>query len=211
MLTRDRQDRRELDALQQVSGRWATAVLLAIVIGVSLALLASTLVLSGDWDLWVDWKDRVWWAVLVPSSSTMFLSAALYMGWRLLRIPSATMVALMTFALLWIDRAFLGFHVFAGFPLNFVWPGMILAGALLLDAAFVVTRSWLATSVTAMAAGFLFYPANFPALAPFLQPVVRDGRMLTVGNLQGLEYVRSSSPEYLRVVDVGSLHTFAGG
>ena len=63
----------------------------------------------------------------------------------------------------------------------------------------------------AMVAGSLFYPANFPALAPFLQPVVRSGRMLTIGNLQGLEYVRSSAPEYLRKVDVGSLHTFAGG
>ena len=66
---------------------------------------------------------------------------------------------------------------------------------LLLDAAFVVTRSWLATSVTAMAAGFLFYPANFPALAPFLQPVVRDGRMLTVGNLQGLEFIDTAAPD----------------
>ena len=35
-------------------------------------------------------------------------------------------------------------------------------------------------------------------------------RVVTVADVQGIEYVRSQTPEYLRIIEHGSLRTFLG-
>ena len=53
--------------------------------------------------------------------------------------------------------------------------------------------------------GGLFYAAQWPALAPFLQPVILHGQVLTVADTISFETGRSQGPEYLRMVERGSL------
>ena len=55
-----------------------------------------------------------------------------------------------------------------------------------------------------------FWVANYVTLAPFLQPVEFMGSVVTLSDLQGIEYLRSATPEYLRMVEHGSLRTFLG-
>jgi methane/ammonia monooxygenase subunit A len=45
-------------------------------------------------------------------------------------------------------------------------------------------------------------------LAPYLQPTQFMGNVLTVADVQGIEYLRSQTPEYLRLVEHGTLRTF---
>jgi hypothetical protein len=47
-------------------------------------------------------------------------------------------------------------------------------------------------------------------LAPFLQPVQFSGFTMTLADVQGFSYLRTQTPEYLRLVQQGSLRTFLG-
>jgi methane/ammonia monooxygenase subunit A len=47
-------------------------------------------------------------------------------------------------------------------------------------------------------------------MAAFLQPAQWMDRVVTVADIQGIEYVRSQTPEYLRIIEHGSLRTFLG-
>ena len=45
-------------------------------------------------------------------------------------------------------------------------------------------------------------------LAPYLQPTQFMGHILTVADVQGIQYLRSQTPEYLRLVENGTLRSF---
>jgi methane/ammonia monooxygenase subunit A len=45
-------------------------------------------------------------------------------------------------------------------------------------------------------------------LAPFRVPVEYLGNVLSVGDLQGYQYIRTSTPEYIRLIERGTLRTF---
>jgi methane/ammonia monooxygenase subunit A len=54
----------------------------------------------------------------------------------------------------------------------------------------------------------LFYPGNWPIIAPLHVPVEYNGMMMTLADLQGYHYVRTGTPEYIRMVEKGTLRTF---
>ena len=115
------------------------------------------------------------------------------------------MAALALLAAQWISRA-TNFEGWAHLPLNYTWPETMVLLALLMDAALALSRSLLITSIVGGALwGGLFYAAQWPALAPFLQPVILHGQVLTVADVISFETGRSQGPEYLRMIERGSL------
>lgn len=169
------------------------------------------LLTAGDWDFWTDWKDRRWWLVVTPITLITFpaaISAVLWIGFRL---PWAC--TLLVLALLlgqWIGR-YVQFHMWGYYPLNFVWPATLVPCAILLDVTLMMTRSYLFTAVIGgMLWAIAFYPANWALLAPFHLPVDHGGTLMSLADLQGYEYVRTGTPEYLRIIERGTLRTFGG-
>ena len=59
-----------------------------------------------------------------------------------------------------------------------------------------------------MAFSIAFWVANSITLAPFLQPVSFMADILTVAGVQGVSYLRSATPEYLRMIEHGTLRSF---
>jgi methane/ammonia monooxygenase subunit A len=167
------------------------------------------IVWGGDWDFWADWKDRQWWPPIASSANIVVPAALQYVAWSRLRLPlGATFGAVLLALSTWMTRV-LNMWGWAYFPLSFVWPATFIPQALLLDLLLMWTRSWLLTSVVGgMLWGGLFYPINYVLLAPFVQPVDYHGHIMTVADVQGLEYVRSQTPEYVRLVEKGALRAF---
>jgi methane/ammonia monooxygenase subunit A len=175
------------------------------------AMSITVIVTAGDWDFWTDWKDAVFFPLAMPITLILVLSIFQYTLWRLVRIPGATILALSYTVLYHWPRSFLNFHLFTDYPMNFVWPSVIIPGAILLDVSFVLTRKWFYTAfLGGFAFGALFFAQNFPAVAPFRQPLVTHHAVMTVADLQGAEYIRSATPEYKRIVETGGLRTFSG-
>jgi methane monooxygenase/ammonia monooxygenase subunit A len=80
---------------------------------------------------------------------------------------------------------------------------------LLLDLMLMWTRSfWITAVLGSVLWGALFYPVNLILLAPFLQPVEYHGQIMTLADVQGFEYVRAQTPEYVRLIEQGSLRAF---
>lgn len=169
------------------------------------------MLLAGDWDFWVDWKDRQYWPTLAPVMAIMFPAAAQYFLWTFFRLPfGATLCILALLFGEWVNRV-LGFHYWAGFPYSLIWPSMIIPGALLLDVTLMLTRSWLLTAIFgAWAFGLIFYPGNWPMLAAYHLPVEHMGQTASVADMVGYTFPRSATPEYLRFIERGTLRTFGG-
>ncbi len=163
----------------------------------------------GDWDYWVDWRDRRWWPLVTPLSLLVLPGVFGYLLWDKFRIPVAgTLTILCLAAASWISRV-MNFEWFAGFPLNMVWPSTYVGLGLLLDCTLLLTRSFFWTGLTG---GFLFgllvYPLNWPLLAPFHVPIEYNGTLVTVADLQGYQYIRTAMPEYVRIIEESTLRTF---
>jgi methane/ammonia monooxygenase subunit A len=91
----------------------------------------------------------------------------------------------------------------------FVWPATFIAMGLVLDCTLVITRSFLLTGIFGgFAWACIFYPANWPLLAPFHQPIEWHGTLMSLADLQGYMYVRTGTPEYIRIIEEGTLRTF---
>ena len=91
----------------------------------------------GDWDYWVDWRDRRWWPLITPLSLLVLPAVFGYLLWTRLRLPLAASVALLSFALAaWVSRV-MNFEMFAGFPLNMVSPSTFIWN----DFDFIATSS----------------------------------------------------------------------
>ncbi|MEM7540769.1 MAG: methane monooxygenase/ammonia monooxygenase subunit A [Pseudomonadota bacterium] len=182
-----------------------TAIVFAIA-GATAFVMAVTM---GDWEYWVDWKDRRFWP-LVPIGMLMVIPAALSSTfWVKFRLPFAfTAIVLCYSAVRWLST-YLNFHIFGGFPISFVWPSVYIPMAILVDCSLLITRSVFLTGLTgAFLWGALIYPANWPMLAAFHEPINYNGEMLTAADLLGYEYIRTSLPEYIRVVERSILRTF---
>lgn len=169
------------------------------------------MLLAGDWDFWVDWKDRQYWITLTPPTAIMFCAATQYFLWEKFRAPfGATLCCLGLLFGEWVNRV-LGFHMWAGFPYSLIWPSLLIPSALFLDATLLLTRNWLLTGIVgAWGFGLLFYPAHWAMLAPYHLPVNVMGEMASVADLIGYHFVRSATPEYLRFIERGTLRIFGG-
>ena len=167
------------------------------------------LLLGGDWDFFIDWKDRQYWVLITPVATIMMAASFQAVFWSIFRLPiGATASALLFLVGVWIVR----YHSWQGlafFPLSLVVPATCLMGAKVLDAMLVLTRSWLLTGVFGGALfGLLFMPSNWIYMAPYFQPVEHMGQMTSLADLIGYTFPRSGTPEYIRIIERGTLRTF---
>ncbi len=168
-----------------------------------------TMLTIGDWDFWLDWKDREWWITLSPALTIVFCAALQGFFWKNYRLPiGATFAVLALLTGEWIVRIS-GFHTWSHYPINLVTPATFLAGALALDAVLLLTRSMLLTAILgAPLYALLFFPSNWTWLAAYHVPVELNDQVMTVADLIGYEYIRSGTPEYIRIIERGTLRTF---
>lgn len=163
----------------------------------------------GDWDFWSDWKDRRLWVTVTPIVLVTFPAAVQSWAWERFRLPwGATIVILGLLLGEWINRYF-NFWGWTYFPVNFCFPASLVPGAILLDTILMLTNSYLITAVIGgMAWGLIFYPGNWPIMAPLHVPVEYNGLLMSIADIQGYHYVRTGTPEYIRMVEKGTLRTF---
>jgi len=163
----------------------------------------------GDWDFWADWKDRRLWVTVTPIMLVTFPAAVQVWAWDNFRIAwGATICILGLLFGEWVNR-YINFWGWTYFPVNFVFPASEVSMAICLDAVLTLTGSYIATSVFgATLFGLLFYPTNWPIIAGLHLPVEYNGVLMSVADLQGYHYVRTGTPEYIRMVEKGTLRTF---
>ena len=108
-----------------------------------------------------------------------------------------------------LDHPRFCYHYWNYFPVNMVLPATMLPSALVLDVILMLTNS---LTITAIAGGsaftLLFYPSNWPIFAMYPQPLEYGGTQLTVADLFGFQYIRTGMPEYLRIIERGTLRTY---
>lgn len=184
------------------------AIFLFLVIGI---FHLHFMLFAGDWDFWLDWKDREWWPVVTPIAGITFPAVVSYILWANFRLSfGATFCALALLVGQWMTR-YWGYHLWSNFPVNLVLPATLIPGALILDSVLLLTRSWLFTALLGGGLfGLLFYPANWPIFGPFHLPVEVDGVLLSLSDYIGFLDIRTATPEYVRSVEQGSLRTFGG-
>jgi len=118
------------------------------------------LLLAGDWDFFIDWKDRQYWVLIMPISTIITAAAFQSIFWNLFRLPIGATASMMLLLIsVWIVR-YHGWHTWAGFPLSLVVPASCVMGAIVMDTILVITRSWVLTGVFG---GVLFSVLFFPA------------------------------------------------
>ena len=167
------------------------------------------LLFAGDWDFWTDWKDRQWWPIVSPFAFIIIPSALQYIQWLAWRFPTgATYTAVAMFLCSWVGRGF-QWQGFVSYPLAFVWPATIIPAGIFLDWVLLKTKSFILTSILGgMVWAFVFWSSNYITLAPYLQPTQFMGHVMSVADVQGIQYLRSQTPEYLRLVENGTLRSF---
>jgi len=166
---------------------------------------------AGDWDYWVDWKDRRWWPLVTPLTLLMPIGAFTYGIWQRVRLPiMATALTTLLCLVAWGSH-YLNFYKFTYFPLTFVFPATYIGVGILLDCALVMTRSLVVSAfIGAGLFGALVYPLNWPLIAAYRTAVEFNGTLLSLADLMGYEYIRTTTPEYLRIIESSTLRTFGG-
>lgn len=186
---------------------WVVIPLLVVLLGAVFAFEFALLV--GDWDYWIDWRDRRYWPLVTPLVLVILPSVFGYTFWKLVRLPLGATLSILGLTLTgWISR-YLNFHEFANFPMNMVIPSTFIGVGLMIDCTLLLTRSWFFTGIFAgFLSGLLLYPMNWPLMAPFMVPVEMHGTLMTVADVMGFEYVRTAMPEYVRIIEQSTLRTF---
>jgi len=166
---------------------------------------------AGDWDYWIDWRDRRWWPLVAPFSLLLFIAPFTYGIWARVRLPiMATAVTLLLCLVSWLSR-YLNFYEFTHFPMSFVFPSTYIGLGILLDCALAISRSLLVSSLIGGGLfGALVYPINWSFMAPYKVPVEFNGMLMSVADLMGYQYIRTTTPEYLRIIEESTLRTFGG-
>ena len=184
-------------------------VVAAIIMLFAGAIHLHVLLLAGDWDMFLDWKDRQYWPLLSPVVMIMFPAALQGIFWTYFRLPiGATVGATCLMLAVSISRP-ASFMWWTDYPLNLVLPAQMIAGAIVLDVFLLVFRNALFTAIFGgFAFAFLFYPSNYAIFAPFYVPVSHQGMMASMADLIGYVYPRSATPEYIRIIERGTLRTF---
>ncbi len=163
----------------------------------------------GDWDFWQDWKDRQWWPLITPLMMITFPAAVQAVLWERFRLPiGATLCIAALLIGTWVARVF-AYHYWNYFPVNMVLPATMLPSALVLDVVLMLSNSLTITAIVGGSAfALLFYPSNWPIFAMYHEPLAYNGAQLTVADLFGFQYLRTGMPEYLRIIERGTLRTY---
>ena len=73
----------------------------------------------GDWDFWIDWKDRQYRVTATPVVLIMFPAALQYVFWERFRLPIGATLAMLALTFgVWVSRT-MGFHLWSYFPFSF--------------------------------------------------------------------------------------------
>ena len=216
MTAGERQRRLELRALlnkryKWIDRKWDLVFWVTAIFVVGGAADITKQLFAGDWDFWTDWKDPQWWPVVTAFATIIIPSALQYIQWVAWRFPTgATYTATCFFLCAWVGRYF-QWHVAEFYPLNFVWPISTVCAAIILDWILLKTRSFILTSLFGGPIwALLVWAFNYVPLTPFLQPAHFMNHVLTVADVQGIVYIRSQTPEYLRHIERGALRSFLG-
>jgi len=163
----------------------------------------------GDWDFWVDWKDRRFWPTVLPIMLVTFPAAAQYFFWVHFRLPfGATFLCLALLTGEWIDR-YVSFWGWTFFPITLCWPTSLIPMALYLDIVLLLSKSFIITAIVgSMGFSLLLYPNNWVILGPYHQASEQYGQLMSLADIIGFHYVRTSMPEYIRIIERGTMRTF---
>lgn len=214
-----RPDAQRTDTILGVAGFGAAAartsrmfdilVVIAVVLLFTGAIHLHTMLLAGDWDMFTDWKDRQYWPLVMPVVLVMFPAALQAVFWHHFRLPiGATVGAVCLMLAVSITRP-IQFVVWTDYPLNLVLPAQMIAGAIVMDVMLIIFRNGLFTAIFGgFAFAILFYPSNYTILVPYYVPASHQGMMASMADLIGYVYPRSSTPEYIRIIERGTLRTF---
>src|SRR4030088_1603280 len=154
-----------------IDRKWDGVFLISAAFVITAAGDLTRLLFAGDWDFWVDWKDRQWWPMVTPFATIFIPTAIHYITWLGCRLPlGATFTALRLFLGAWIARLY-QFYAFVSYPLTLVWPASVIPAAILIDVVLLKTRSFVLTSIPGgIIWTFAFWIANYVTLAAYLQP-----------------------------------------
>jgi methane/ammonia monooxygenase subunit A len=194
-----------------IDRKWDAVFWISAAFIVGAAADITMLLFAGDWDFWTDWKDRVWWPILTPFALVIIGSALQYIQWLAWRFPTGmTYTAICMWFLSTLGR-WLQWGNFVWYPMNFVWGGTMVPAGIFADWVLMKTKSFVLTGLLGSAVfAFTWWVSNYVMVAPFLQPAQWMDRVLTVSDIQGISYIRSQTPEYLRIVEHGTLRSFLG-
>jgi methane/ammonia monooxygenase subunit A len=195
----------------KLSRIWDWCVVSAVILLFMGAIHLHVMLTVGDWDMFVDWKDRQFWVLVTPISMIMIPAALQGIFWHFFRLPiGATIGAVLLLVATWITR-WVGWHIWGHFPFSMGVPATMIAGALALDAILLIVRNALLTATFGgVAFAVLFYPSNWAALAAYFLPVEHQGMVASVADMIGYVFPRSGTPEYIRIIERGTLRTFEG-
>lgn len=182
-----------------------------VVFAVLAAFHIHAMLLMGDWDFWVDWKDRQYWVAITPIMLMIIIAAIQGIFYHNFRLPiGATLCGVLLIIGEWANR-WLGFHEWSHFPLAMVWPAAVIPSCILLDMILLLTGNWMITAIFGGLGFALLFPAsNYYMLQAFNIPIKVQTDLLTVADYMGFTYTRTGTPEYLRLIERGTLRTFGG-
>ena len=194
-----------------IDRKWDAVFWISAAFIVGAAANITLLLFAGDWDFWTDWKDRVWWPILTPFALVIIGSALQYIQWLAWRFPTGmTYTAICMWGLSTLGR-WLQWGNFVWYPLNFVWGTTMVPAGIFADWVLFKSKSFIITSFIGSAVfSFTWWVSNYVMIAPYLQPAEWMDRILTLSDIQGIAYIRSQTPEYLRIIEHGTLRSFLG-
>jgi len=194
-----------------LSRRFDIIVAIVLFLAVLSAFHLHFMLLAGDWDFWIDWKDRQWWPTLTPIVAITFPAALQYVFWEKFRLPIGATFGIVCLLIgEWLARAG-GFYLWSDFPFSLIWPATLIPGAIVLDTVLLLTGNFLLTAIFGgMGFGLLFYAGNLPMLAAYRLPMEVMNTMVSVGDYIGYAFTRTATPEYVRLIERGTLRTFGG-
>ncbi len=165
--------------------------------------------LAGDWDFFIDWRDRQFWPLIYPIVAIMFPAALAAVFWENFRLPiGATVGATLLVLSVWLMR-WGAWHEFANYPFSMITPAQTVTGGLILDGLLLVFRNYLFVGIFGgFLYGFVFYFVNYAPIMPYYLPVEHMGSVASVADMIGYTFPRSTTPEYIRIVERGTLRTF---
>jgi methane/ammonia monooxygenase subunit A len=195
----------------KLSRIWDWFVVVAVALLFMGAIHLHVMLTAGDWDMFIDWKDRQFWVLVSPVAMVMIPAALQGVFWHYFRLPiGMTLGAVLLLIATWITR-YVGWNIWGYFPFTMGIPATMIAGALACDAILLIVRSSLLTSTFGgMAFAVLFFPSNWAVLAAYFLPVEHMGMVASVADMIGYVFPRSGTPEYIRLIERGTLRTFEG-
>ncbi len=188
---------------------WDLIVVTAIILLFGSVIPLSVMLMVGDWDFFIDWRDRQFWPLVFPIVTIWYSAALAGIFWENFRLPiGATVGAVLLLLPVWLSR-WGTWHLFNNYPMSMVTPTQVISGALILDGCMLVFRHYVFTAIVGgFLYGFTFYFANFGPMAGFFQPVEHQGAIAPVADMVGYAFPRSATPEYIRIVERSTLRTF---